>query len=87
MSTHVHRGVARQVVKDAFNGEYESVDPAVRRSVVSLASHMDTHSDAVAEEIRDLCTTVKDMKRLLFAATSSFVLILVAATINLIVQL
>jgi len=79
-------GSARSVVRDAMNGEYDHVDPHLRRAIVALATEVDVRDHNMAEAMKLLNDTMTDMKRMLFGATASFVLTLVAATTNLILS-
>ena len=65
----------RQAVKDDLNGEYDNVDPNLRRAVMTLATGMD-----------DLSARWKRIETLLFATATGVVSLLATVIFSLLTR-
>lgn len=91
------RSKSRQAVRDALNGDYENVDPAVRRALVALAQETDDHSAKVEAAHAEILSSVdtkhealqKSLNRvqaLLITATLTFFTTLVTAVVGMVIN-
>lgn len=70
---------ARQSVETAMNGDVESIDPAIRRSMLILADHIDS-------EFSELKGDIAQLKKTVMGTGAAIILALVTAAISVIIQ-
>lgn len=90
-------GKTRLAVKDALNGDYEQVDPAVRRGLFAIAQELDEHAEASAarhdEILVELDTratriekSLSRVQALLITATLTFFTTLVTGVVGMLLN-
>ena len=76
----------RRAVRDALNGDYENVDPALRRALFAISTELDEHSLESSNEHKEIRAEVKGVRRLLISTTVTFVIAMGTSLLNLIMN-
>ena len=69
-----------RMVEVSLNGDAGGVDPAVRRTLYTIAGEMDEQSEMIARE-------VAGVRRLLLTMTGTFVLTILTGVVNVLLTL
>lgn len=76
----------RRAVRDALNGDYETVDPALRRALFAISTELDEHSLESSNEHKEIRAEIKGVRRLLISTTVTFVIAMGTGLLNLIMN-
>lgn len=86
MAAFKNREKARKAVVDALNGEYDTVDPALRRALIALATEHDEQAVKMEEDHSNILSTVKRTQGLLIVSIASvFGTVVAAIVVNAVV--
>jgi len=97
MSVLSFKGKTRLAVKDALNGDYDSVDPALRRGLFAIAQELDEHAVMsetahieIMEELDARATRIekslKNVQALLITTTMTFFAALITGIVGMVIN-
>ena len=76
----------RRAVRDALNGDYDNVDPALRRALFAISTELDEHSAAQEARHGELMKSMDGIRRLLVSTSVTFVIALGTGLLNLVIN-
>ena len=81
MITPTSSGRGRKSVIDALNGDYDAVEPALRRALIALATELDDCSDRMEQEHVEIRSIVSRIQALLITAILSVLTTVITAIV------